>query len=341
MKKILFYSLAALLLTSGLLCAQDKFWITIGTDNDDAQLPIWLMQIDDGGNVTKAPVPIVKFPSSGVSNERPTAMSYDSNGNIIVWFGNDGTLSLYRAIVNKNTLETTSVKKMYSPAEDYNSLQSKQIDRRFVSGNGNFDSIQRAFFADAGGTVGSTSVRLTPGADGKVDKQSVSADGTMAASSRSSDIINVQPLNSKGRAVGGSYNVPASSSIYDVDITNKLANGRRILIVNDNSIFRSVVLNGDTGKPLGNSIQLTSMSPGEEDQEIAVDPEGRFVVYSIDGSDAGCSDGDHDVLYFQKLDQSTGEPVGSAKAITSCHLQDAFNPSGSAGVFGIDIMKVQ
>ena len=133
--------------------------------------------------------------------------------------------------------------------------------------------------------------------------------------------IYLQALNASGLPTGSAKVGGSTLFTLGVDISNVLPNGTRFLAFHDaaTSQIQLTVVNGATGKKISPPrVLATGFSAFV--QNIAMDPQGRFVVYSSVGT---C--GRHE-LKFQALD-GNGRASGAPKTLVPCDsTQDFFLP---------------
>lgn len=324
--------LLLLLLIAAPLIA-DEYWLSLGAD-DNVDHPNYLMKIDETGKVLVPPTVVV--PRSMVadfdSGECPTALGQGSKDRLILWIGNDVRTAVYRALIDKKTLKLLSLTKVLT-GYDFNFLQSNQAASPFLFYEKKTGITAGAYTGDTGKVIGS--LNPNPRTNGNVDKGSISADGTMVLVDDDKNVY-LNPLNPQSGKAGDPRTVVFSDT-NDVDVTNILPNGHRFVVFYDSSdtVYYLQVIDGLTGQRLGGPILLSSMSPSEEDQEIAIDPLGRFVVVGMYADDLGVCGLANGIPAFIKLNQNTGEPIGAPKPLTDCSI---ISPFLDADTFGMDIM---
>ncbi|HET6268166.1 MAG TPA: hypothetical protein VFG11_10650 [Acidobacteriota bacterium] len=352
MRKVLLLALALGVLLGSKAFATDKFWVSLGAENEPPNPPILLMQIDELGNVTIPPFVAVSVASINrttvnTDSERSTALSYDSSGNILLFYDLDDDGTVFRVTINKNTLVPSKPKKILKNLNDPNFLQVTQPSPSILA-VGKVDTTPLGFRGDANGVLTGSSYRLNP-RSGPSFSYTMSADGSMEASALDNnnslrDHIYIQPQDANGPLGDPAVVIEHGQQVEDMDITNLLPNGKRFLVFEDDNTenYFLQVLNGVSGDRIGSPILLTSKLDGEVDQQIAIDPQGRFVLFNIADSEVGCTKSDP--VFFQKLDPNSGSPMGIPKQITDCDIYTHFITLGSTddeGIFGIDILKVQ
>src|SRR5580765_117836 len=127
MKK--FILLCVFLVCAAAAQAVDKYWVGIGGDNEtnSGGTPIFILQIDQNGNVLKAPKPAIPdsaLPPGNAFDERTVAFAYSQNGNLIAYIGQDTTKDIWRVILDPNTLEMLSRKQIKTNVENLDYFQS-------------------------------------------------------------------------------------------------------------------------------------------------------------------------------------------------------------------------
>src|SRR5262249_43481890 len=153
---------------------------------------------------------------------------------------------------------------------------------------------------------------------------SVSADGRMfsegvVSSNGDANMLVLQPLLNDGHRNGTPALITVSNSISSVDCSDVLTGSIRDVIYRaskiqgidtiQNQLFLQKV-NATTGKAVGIAQALTSIETtiapiAEPDQSVAIDPQGKFVLYTAFASACG-----KNVLKFQPID-SSGNKKGS------------------------------
>jgi hypothetical protein len=295
-------------------------------------------------------VAIASHTELGTGNEISVALAYDNKGRIIAWLGLDSDLEIYRAVVDPVTLKRLSLKRIFSNVGLTESLQAVQPLSSLLA----FDmteGIQRGFRMFPNGLPAGTSIRLHPRFEdsGAYHDSSIAADGRMSMITYEvhdvPNFVAVQPLNTNNKPVGDPEIIAQPPCAYESDLTSLLPNGRRFVVyincTNGDDIRTLNVVDGTTGQRIGGPVTIdTTHQVGEANQSMAIDPEGRFLIYNVRGVDAGCPS-ERDPLFFIPLNPNTGNPSGSPKQITPCNMYDPFVGGGhNDGVFGIDILKV-
>jgi hypothetical protein len=350
LKKILLL-LACLLFAAYLPAAVDTYIVGIGNDNETdggGGLPIFLMKIDQNGNVVKAPVaaiPDTQLPPGNGNDERTVALAWKANGQLLVWVGQDEVNDVWRFSVDPNTFQAGARKRILTQIVDNDHLQATQPGPRFLASD-KPEGKYKGLPVNASGNAPGSSFRLIPRyEDNEYHDSSIAADGMMAVRimGNDDDQVIAQPLRADGIPTG-LPKVAAHFDSFDVDVSNVLPNGRRFIVFTDRNgtcgRFLQVI-DGATGARLGSPIELTSEPCGESNQSMAIDPLGRFVIFNVSGDEAGCSGSGNDPLFYLAISQDTGHPSGTLKQITPCDLYDNFHGTTSTGQFGIDILLVQ
>lgn len=325
----------------------DQYWVAIGNDNYP-NLPIFLMQIDELGNVIMAPkavIPDSALPPGGGFDERTVALAYSTSGDLLVWVGQDSTSDLTRFTLDPDTLKILSHKKIYTQGTGLDFLQTEQPFSDFLVTDRK-EYVLSGLPVDGKGNISGSPFRVVPRFEGEYHESSIAADGGMIAMMSFGDAhikLAVQPLKPTGLPNGTPQVSSAPACTHDVDITSMLSNGRRFVVYNDCDADHLILqaVDGATGAKKGTQKQLTSLTDGEQNQAIAIDPQGRFVIFNVEGDVAGCSGVSNDPLFFVPIHPNTGDALAAPMQITSCDLYDPYNPDEGIGQFGIDILKVQ
>lgn len=317
-KKFLFCLL--ILFAGSMVQASDLYWISFlhhGVDD------VFLMQIDQFGNVTVAPKDIMDFHSHS------TAMASIAGNKLLVW-ANDGDID--RVTVDKATLAFSSLKRV-AHSNDSNALQVTQgVGGFFLAYEANGD-VLKGFFLNSKGNFSGTSFRLSPRTDGNMANGGVSADGLMAFAKAPgpNDKLYIQPL-SNGHPVGDPV-IVANGEIDSADISNPLSGGIRFVVYqNDGS--RQIMLqpiDSVTAAKKGTVKVLAAADPDHSDQMIAIDPLGRFLIFSDDAQGCNVSS-----MYYQALDVM-GNASGSRKELVGCAFQNQIGDIH--GIRAFDILK--
>jgi hypothetical protein len=161
------------------------------------------------------------------------------------------------------------------------------------------------------------------------DEASISADGLMLITNRSDfdanspDKLYAQPLDDKGLPKGTPKLLASFTDMEASDVTDPLSSGLRYVVyvvdtgtTPDDKLFLQKI--NASGAKVGAKILINTPPNREEDaQVVAIDPMGRFVVFTIQGDQYGCSG--QDILVYQKL-ANTGKKSGPLKVLASCNL---------------------
>lgn len=331
--KTKFLLLLLLMIAAAPLMA-DQYWLSLGADNEGNH-PNYLMKIDETGKVLVPPTVVV--PRSSVADpgdgELCTALGQGSKGRLIMWIGNDSRGVVYRALIDKSSLKLLSLTKVFT-GNDFNFLQSNQAASPFLFYEKK-DGVTSGASTDGNGKVIGT-VSPNPRTNGNVDKGTVSADGTMVLVDDDNNVY-LNPYNPQSKMAGDPRTV-VFEDVNDVDVTNVLPNGRRFVVYysEPDTLYYLQVIDGATGQRVKSPIPLTDLPPSEEDQEIAVDPLGRFVVVGLYADDLGVCGLGNGIPAFIKLNPDTGEPVGDPKPLTDCSI---ISPFTDADTFGMDLLR--
>ena len=300
--------------------ALDLYWISFGGNSDSD--PVYLMQIDQMGRVTKTPTRVL-FAKQFGSDQGATALAKNGPGKVNLWVIG-GFKILYRAIVNTSPVATVGFTSTGLIASDNYGLQATQKSTaNFLAVEEGASVLIGEAFGSAGLLTGTKWI-LSPGAPNFNDTGSVSADGLAATTNRfgtsTGEKLYFQKLTIAGKPTVSPVLMASNVNIGSNDVTSALSNGRRyvayVVINLANKLYLQIV-NSNGGK-VGSPI-LINTPPGRDRQSqvIALDPLGRFVVFTITGKNYGCTN--HDVLVYQALD-ATGHTSGSLKLLAKCGL---------------------
>jgi hypothetical protein len=328
----------------------DLYWISYqGVSSADFCCPIHLMQMDEFGNVIRQPKVIIPQGKLGEAQISATALALEGSETIGVWVARRNS-RIIRALIDKKTLSLISINPTNAKTTNPERIQVTQrkmdnfltISTRALDGE-----VITAFGLRSNGTLNGTRWELSPVYIGNQVQcefisgcgGGVSSDGKFAffvtdpPSFRTNLVL--QRLDSRGRTMGNaviaaSQNIPIGG-IGSIDVTNTLPDGRKFVVYvskrtassdNDGPDILSLrYVNPKTGAPLGAPILLKTFTKSQTGQTVAVDPSGRFVVFTVAES------GNRQLLmFFQALD-ATGHPSGSWKLLT----ENAFS--------GIDILQ--
>ena len=315
--------------------AVDSYWVTFSGDCgcDD----IFIMKIDQDGNILVPPKAVLAI---GDVSANTSALSKNGTSKLNLFHWNKDA-KLTRAIIDKATLKVTSTKKTQIVTKDGGFLQATQKDKdNFVLGERTTGPL--ALFK-----VTSTHVPKAPGWDLDADitmsndEATISADGLVVVSNRSDldanspDQIFVQLLDDKGNPKGPAKLIAKYTDIEASDVTNALKDGLRFVVYivdsgtspDDKLLLQKI---DATGKKKGAKTVINTPPNREEDnQVVAIDPLGRFVLFTMQGDNYGCYA--QDILAYQKLTE-TGKKSGSFKILVGCdHSSD--------DIMNLDVLK--
>ncbi len=187
----------------------------------------------------------------------------------------------------------------------------------------------KEFVLNAKGLPGGGSFDAVSGILPPSDEGSVAADGLAVVSNRGDDSTGAdnelyfQRLDENGKPVGDPTPVASFADIESVDVTSALDQGKRFVVYvvdsgtkPDDKIFLQVM--SADGKKVGSKININTPPDRQEDnQNVAIDPLGRFLLFTQEGSKFGCPL--NDILMYQALN-SNGTKRGGAKVLVSCGL---------------------
>jgi hypothetical protein len=172
------------------------------------------------------------------------------------------------------------------------------------------------------------------------DEASIASDGLVVVTNRysptgSTEKLYIQNLDAKGLPTGAPKLLAKFKDIESVDVTNPLADGSRFVVYTvdagttpDDRIFLQKI--SAAGKKIGGKkIVNTPPDRSEDSQTVAIDPLGRFVLFTMGGDNYGCAGSD--ILVYQGL-ASDGSPNGPVKVLGSCQLV-------TDDIMNVDIVK--
>jgi hypothetical protein len=236
-----------------------------------------------------------------------------------------------RVIIDKNTLNanvktTTSIS---SYEDDF--LQATQNSSKNILLAEVPLGTLKSFPLQVNGLPSLAGKAITPSLSSESEEASISADGLVLVSNRGTDDANssgsdqvfVQVLDANGASKGAPTLLAGFKDIEAVDVTNALEQGKRYVIyvvdagtTPDDKVFLQVV--NELGKKIGGPKTINVPPNRDEDnQTVAIDPLGRFVLLTMDGRDYGCA-GD-DILMYQALN-NTGAKQGNPKVVIGCNF---------------------
>jgi hypothetical protein len=171
---------------------------------------------------------------------------------------------------------------------------------------------------------------LAPKAPRVNDEGSIAPDARVVITNRNvpdvkrppADQIYIQLLDSNGKPRGNPKLLATIQDIEANDVTNPLADGKRFVVYvadkgtapPDNKLFLQVV--NSSGSKIGAPV-LINVPPtrDQDDQNVAIDQDGHFVIFTIGGNNFGCIG--HDILVYQAL-TAAGKKTGPLKPIAKC-----------------------
>jgi hypothetical protein len=301
----------------------DLYWITFSGDCSCDH--IFLMQIDADGNTVIAPKPVLSL--ADVSGNT-SALSKNGTQKLNLFHWNKKA-KLTRTVIDKATLKVIGKKTTTITTKDGEFLQATQRDQdNFVIG-------ERVTGPLAAYKLSATAVPKAPGSDLDSnipmtnDEASISSDGLMLITNRSDLDINTpdklyaQVLDAQGVPQGTPKLLASFQDIEASDVTDVLESGLRFVVyvvdsgtIPDDRLYLQKI-NSSGAKVGGKKLINTPPNREEDAQTVAIDPLGRFVVFTIQGDDFGCFG--QDILVYQKL-SSTGEKSGPLKVLANCSL---------------------
>src|SRR5262245_36699759 len=311
---------------AGQIQKTDFYWITFSGDSDND--PVFLMQIDSSGNVIRAPKAVFGAARFG-SQTGATALGKNGNKlNLWHWGGKD---ILYRGLINTSTMASAGLKQVPTViTTDDDTLQVTQ------KGSKNFLIVEepgRQLFAvpvAASGLPSGKPWELAPKAPRVNDEGSIAPDAGAVITNRNvpdvkrppADEVYLQLLNAEGKPRGNPQLLATIQDIEATDVTNALAGGKRFVVYvadkgtapPDNKLFLQVV-NASGSKVGAPSLINVPPTRDQDDQNVAIDQDGHFVIFTIGGNNFGCTG--KDILVYQALTPA-GKKSGPLKAIAKC-----------------------
>lgn len=348
MKKLRLFLVFVVFLAGGFACAS-SYWVSFTTFDS-----IFLMKITESGLVLIPPTPV----NESLKTATGTAMT-PAGARIGVWVIVEIRMSppdtppnapVYRILVDKETLNATSARQFIALAGGAGLSASQDRADVFVayqSGiNWSLGRRLRGFGLTSDRRWNGRSFRLSPASEGCFLQGGVSADGRMAWSAPCAGWWNtipsfnlqLQPLREDGTAVGAP-SVAAPVGVQYADVSNPLPDGKRLVAyfsVNPNnprnnpSVYVQPV-DAATGRKL-TSRKLIDCKVASDTLyfgSLAMDPDGRFLIYSA--KDPACST---NRILFQGLDAS-GNKIGAPFTLVDCKV----DPRSATGPMGLDILK--
>jgi hypothetical protein len=151
----------------------------------------------------------------------------------------------------------------------------------------------------------------------------------------SPDQLFVQLLDDQGVPEGNAQLIAKFTDIEATDVTDSLKDGVRFVVYvvdsgtsPDDKLFLQKI--DAAGKKKGSKKAINTPPNREEDnQVVAIDPLGRFVLFTMQGDNYGCYA--KDVLMYQGLSE-TGKKSGPLKLLVGCNYS-------SDDIMNLDILK--
>jgi len=320
------------------LQASNTYTVSLGADSNG---DVYLLQIDDVGNILKAPKKIATNAQLGGICDCPTAIVPLGSDELSVWIVNEDQ-NFFRINVDKNTFKTLSIKPIPTlKTTDENVISASQVASPSFLASEKPTVVARAFGLTASGSPSGNNWRLIPRIDGGNDEVHVSSDGRMAVAfdtSSPEEVLYIQPLKSTGLPDGPPETLGSEKNGEGPDVSNPTPNGTRIVVWRsfDTDLLSLQVVDANTGAKVGPRKSLFKASVEEHDQSIAVDPLAHFFLYTEDGKPEGCLD--HDIVMFQALDPN-GNLSGKSKVLVGCDFIASENIGDD--ILGIDIFLNQ
>lgn len=309
-------------------------WLSFGasTSPGGSVGDLRVMKIDSLGNVTMNPVVVL---NNSECQGCAGVMTDGDPGQIVFSLvmnrsGDPSHSEIARSVMNMSTLDASRPQNLGIFQSNVSwpvSIQTTQhAPRKFFVTEVN-DNRARAFGITSQGLFDGTKWVANPVVSkGVIMQVGVAPDGGMSwavnlNNSVPSSKIYLQALNASGLPTGSAKVGGSTLFTLGADISNLLPNGTRLLAYHDAATaqIQLTVVNGATGKKISPPrVLATGFSAFV--QNIAMDAQGRFVVYSTFGA---CN---RHELKFQALD-GTGRASGAPKTLVACDsTQDFFLP---------------
>jgi len=316
-----------LLLLGATLQASDRYWLSWnhhGTDD------CYLMAIDELGNqIVKPHVIFNDF------HAHATAVASISSTKLAYWANSaEGSNEIHRGTVDKNSFAVSGVKDVLKDT-DNNYLQVTQGAAKFFLALESGQSILKGFPLGSSGDPNGRSFRISPRTDGSNEEGGVSADGRVAFTNNSAspdDRIYLQALQANGLPVNSPV-VMKAGDFDSVDVSGVLAGNVRYVVYKDVSAdeLKIQTIDATTLQKVGPERTLADMDPDHDDQMTAIDPLGRFVIFSDNVQSCDVSG-----ILYQALD-ATGNASGKPKEIIGCGF--IVSTGDTHGQRGFDLLK--
>jgi hypothetical protein len=333
--------------------SQYAYWIGFqkaGPPNGET----YLMKIDSYGNTIqqkKRVIPSERVGGQGAA----MALGFNNAGNIIIWTAVSTRSDfrkgkIYKAIISRNELtllffhittqETSDAFRLQSTQKQNNNRVSyrkitkdgESLIGSDVNANGFFNKSQNALSADLS-ECEEFDPKWCPG--------TISSDGSAAAYTKpgKSHVLTdlwYQRLNEQGKKSGKPRLIATLSNPYpfgfnsgtiaSLDISNILAGNKRFVVYawaprRPNDVIGDKLfvewIEASTGNPIGEPIRINAsdfLTLGAA-QNVAVDPFGKFVVFSVQQRSIFGPPPINNALVFQALD-ALGHPSGASKILS-------------------------
>jgi len=308
---------------AGIVQSNEFYWVTFSGDCSCDS--VFVMQIDANGNIIKAPKEVLDVETHGAG---ASALVKLGSSKLVLLHWN-GFSYMTRAIINKSTLNASAIKStgLYSYENEFLHVTQKKSGN-FLIAEDYVDGSLSGFKISKKGIPKSVSTAVSPAAPLLSDEASIASDGLFAVTNRYSDTggkekLYVQTLDDAGSPSGAPKLIAKFKDVESVDVTNPLPDGNRFVVYTvdagttpDDRIYLQTI--NPTGKKVGGKKLINTPPDRSEDgQTIAIDPLGRFVLFTMGGDDYGCAGSD--ILVYQAL-STDGSANGSVKVLGSCDL---------------------
>ena len=308
---------------AGIVQSSDLYWITFSGDCSCDS--VFVMQIDGSGNILKGPSPVLDVETFGAGASGLVKLG----NNKLVLLHWKASSFMARAIIDKATLKSSAVKTtgLYSIENEFLHITQK-ANGNFLIAENPIDGKLSSYNITKKGIPSASSKALAPAAPWSSDEASIASDGRVVVTNRysntsSKEKLYIQALDDKGVPIGAPKYLTKFTDIESVDVTNPLPDGNRFVVYTvdagttpDDRIYLQTI--SPEGKKIGTKkIINTPPDRSEDSQTVAIDPLGKFVLFTMGGDQYGCAGSD--ILVYQGL-SATGSASGPIKVLGSCQL---------------------
>jgi hypothetical protein len=319
---------------------QKSYWIVFG--GHKPRDPVYLTKVSADGSILVAPRVVLKAKHFG-SESGAAAIAHFGESKLHLWrWGKDR--KLYHGVIDKQRIKLEHIQRLDNLATtDSDTLQvTQRPDNQFLIFESSHSQLM-GIALDPLGLPKGDPWKVIKGVSRQNDEACLSSDGEMVASNRhdasapsdKNDRIFAAQLKKNGRISGASQQIAGAQDIEACDVSNDSKAGTRMLayiidhgtdpedilvlqrVSSDaNAVGRTTTLYADRGR-------------NQDDQNVALDPHRKFVVFTVDGEDFGCEG--RDVLVHLRLG-AKGKPLGTTTLLAGCDLV-------SGSIVNIDILQ--